>query len=53
MVFVEIQLTRPLGRSLRALRLSWLLDTFDKFMARYRKSLGRFVPDGPAPRRYP
>ena len=45
-------LTRPLGGVLRALRLSPLVDAVDKVLAKYRKRLGRFVPEGPA-RRYP
>jgi hypothetical protein len=53
MVFAEVQLTRPLGRAVRALRLSWLIDALDKLVARYRKGLRRFVPEGPAPPRYP
>jgi hypothetical protein len=52
-LFAEVRLTRPLGRVLRALRLSRLVDAFDKFAARHRGRLGRFVPDGPVPRRYP
>ena len=53
MVFAQVQLTRPVGRALGALRLSRVVDAFDKVVARYRKRLGRFVPEGPAPRRYP
>jgi hypothetical protein len=53
MLFAELQLTRPFGRVLRALRLSPLVDALDTFVAQHRKRLGRFVPDGPAPRRYP
>jgi hypothetical protein len=53
MLFAEVQLTRPLGCVLRALRLSPLIDVLDRFVAQYRKRLGRFVPEGPAPRRYP
>jgi hypothetical protein len=52
-LFAELQLTRPLGRLLRALRVSPLVDALDKLAARHRTRLGRFVPDGPAPRRYP
>jgi hypothetical protein len=52
-VLVEIQLTQPLGRTLHALRLAWFLDAIDKIVARHRKHIGKFVPDGPAPRRYP
>jgi hypothetical protein len=39
--------------ALSALKLSPLVDAGDKFLAKYRKHLGRFVPEGPAPRRYP
>jgi len=53
MLCAAIHVTKPFGRVLRALRLSRLLDTLDKLVARYRKDLGRLVPDGPAPRRYP
>ena len=53
MLFTEVRLTRPLGRVLCALRLSPLVDALDTFAARHRKRLGRFVPEGPAPRRYP
>ena len=52
-LFAEVGLTRPLGRVLPALHASALIDTFDKVIARYRSSLGRLVPEGPAPRRYP
>ena len=41
------------GRVLRAVRLSPAVDVFDRVIAQYRSRLGRFVPDGPAPRRYP
>jgi hypothetical protein len=30
-----------------------LVDALDKLFARQRGRLGRFVPEGPAPRRYP
>lgn len=53
MLFARIQLTRPLGGVLGALRLSPLVDALDKLLAKSRKRLGRFVPEGPAPRRYP
>jgi drug/metabolite transporter superfamily protein YnfA len=38
--------------------LVWLavrsvIDTLDRVVAGYRKGLGRFVPEGTAPRRYP
>ena len=53
MLLLELPITRPLGWTLDALRLSPLVDAGDKFLAKYRKHLGRFVPEGPAPRRYP
>ena len=49
----ELRLTRPLGGLLRALRLSRAVDVADDLLARCRKQLGRFVPEGPAPKRYP
>ena len=52
-LFAEVRLTRPLGRVLRGLRASVVIDTVDKVFSRYRSQLGRLVPDGPAPRRYP
>jgi hypothetical protein len=50
---LEMELTRPLGRVLHALRLGGLLDAIDTVFARLRKDIGKFVPDGPAPRRFP
>jgi hypothetical protein len=41
------------GRALRALDASALIDGLGKFVARHRLRLGHFVPDGDAPRRYP
>lgn len=52
-LLTELRLTRPLGSVLKALRLSPVVDVFDKGLAHYRKQLGRIVPDGPAPQRYP
>jgi hypothetical protein len=52
-LFLEVRLTRPVGRLLRALWAAPLVDALDKLVARQRGRLGRFVPDGPAPRRYP
>jgi hypothetical protein len=52
-LFAEVRLTRPLGRVLRAFHASALIDALDKVVARNRSRLGRLVPDGPAPRRYP
>ena len=53
LLFMEVQLTRPLGHVLHAARLSPVIDALDKALARYRTRLGQFVPEGPAPRRYP
>jgi hypothetical protein len=49
----ELALTRPLGRFLGVVHASPLVDALDKLVARHRGRLGRLVPDGPAPRRYP
>ena len=46
-------LTRPLAFVLRVLRLSPLLDWADLKLSAQRGRLGKIVPDGPAPRRYP
>jgi hypothetical protein len=46
-------MTHTIGGALRVLRLSSIVDGAYDLLARYRKNLGRFVPDGPAPRRYP
>lgn len=52
-LLTEIPRTRPVGRALGALGLSFLVDTIDAFVAQRRARLSRFVPDGAAPRRYP
>jgi hypothetical protein len=52
-LFERVRLTRPLGRVLRTVHASALIDAFDKVVARYRSRLGGLVPEGPAPRRYP
>lgn len=52
-LLAEVRLTRPVARVLRVLHASGLVDAVDKMAARYRSRLGRVVPDGPAPRRYP
>jgi len=49
----EATLTRPLARGLRVARASPIVDALDRFAARHRGKIGRLVPDGPAPRRYP
>jgi hypothetical protein len=52
-LFAELRLTRPLGIVLRAVRASAVVDALDRTVARHRGRLGRVVPDGSAPRRYP
>lgn len=52
-LLAELRLTRRPARALRALGASALLGAVDKRVARNRGRLGRFVPEGPAPRRYP
>ncbi len=52
-LLAEMHRTRPLARFLRVLRLSPVIDLLDRLLARFRKHIGRFVPEGPAPRRYP
>jgi hypothetical protein len=52
-LFLELRRTRTLGRLLRGAGASGLLDAGDRLVARHRGRLGRLVPDGHAPRRYP
>jgi hypothetical protein len=52
-LLTEVRLTRPLGLALSRLRLSGVVDAIDRLASRHRRRLGRLVPDGPAPRRYP
>src|SRR5262245_55824091 len=52
-LFAQLRLTRRLAGALRALRAAALVDALDRLVARHRSRLGRFVPEGPAPRRYP
>jgi predicted DCC family thiol-disulfide oxidoreductase YuxK len=51
-LLVAMRLTRPLGRAL-ALAPAGALDASYRLVARNRSRIGRLVPDGPAPRRYP
>jgi hypothetical protein len=53
MLLAEMRLTRRGGHVLRWLRLSPVIDALDRLLARYRKHLGRFVPQGEAPLRFP
>ena len=52
-LLTELRRTRLLGRVLDAIALSPLIDAIDTLVARHRARLSRFVPDGPAPQRYP
>lgn len=52
-LLAELQATRRLGNVLGRLRMSPIIDVLDKLLARCRKRLGRFVPEGPVPLRYP
>lgn len=53
MLLAAMRLTRWAGRGLRWLRFSPVIDALDHVLGRYRKHLGRFVPEGAAPLRYP
>jgi hypothetical protein len=53
LVLSELRATRPLGRVLQRIGARPLVDALDKLVASHRAGLGRIVPDGPAPRRYP
>jgi len=48
----SMRLTRPAGRLVAAVP-DRLLDAVYVLVARHRDVLGRFVPDGPAPKRFP
>lgn len=52
-LLAEVRLTRPLAHLVKAVRATRLLDASDELLARHRAALGRFVPEGDAPRRYP
>jgi predicted DCC family thiol-disulfide oxidoreductase YuxK len=52
-LLLELRATRPLGRLLRAAKLSPAVDFLDDLIARHRSAIGRVVRDGPGPRRYP
>jgi hypothetical protein len=53
MLLGAMRLTRWGGHGLRWLQLSPVIDALDHVLARFRKRLGRFVPEGAAPLRYP
>ncbi len=48
----SMRLTRPAGRLLAALP-DRVLDALYGLVARHRGLLGRLLPDGPAPKRFP
>jgi hypothetical protein len=52
-LITEIRLTRRLGRALETVGASSLVDALVRLVSRHRARIGRFVPDGPALRRYP
>jgi predicted DCC family thiol-disulfide oxidoreductase YuxK len=52
-LLTALRLTRPLGHLVAAIGLSAVVDALDRFLARYRGRLSPFVPDGPAPQRFP
>jgi len=52
-VLSTLRTTRAVGRVLKTLRLGAAMDALDRLVARHRAGLGRFVPEGPAPRRFP
>lgn len=52
-VLIRLRTTRAVGLLLRTLRLGRAFDAFERLVARHRGRLGRFVPEGPALRRYP
>lgn len=47
-----MRMTRPLAAMLPRRHGGWL-DRAYELVARHRGAIGRFVPDGPAPRRFP
>ena len=49
----QLHRTRRLGLLLSAFHLTPFIDALDRCFAIWRRWLSRFVPDGPAPRRYP
>lgn len=49
----HLRLTRIFGRTLRRLRLTWLAWAGYWLLNAIRGRAGRFVPEGPRPRRWP
>lgn len=52
-LLTELPGTLAIGKLLKSLRLSPVIDALDKLVAHQRGRLSRIVPDVPAPRRYP
>ena len=52
-VLRELRRTRGLARVLTRFRASRAVDLLDVAAARHRRRLGRGVPDGPGPHRFP
>jgi hypothetical protein len=53
MLLAQLQRTRWAAQVLSRLRLSRPVDLLDQLLARTRKHLGRLVPQGEAPVRFP
>ena len=49
----QLHRTRRLGQVLAVFHLTPFIDALDRRFAIWRRWLSRFVPEGPAPRRYP
>lgn len=52
-LLAEIRLTSRIASVLVRTELSPLVNRLEALVARHRRGLSRFVPDGPAPRRFP
>jgi predicted DCC family thiol-disulfide oxidoreductase YuxK len=49
----EMEGTQTLSRAIEAIRGEGAVDRLYELVSRHRNRLGRLVPDGPAPRRFP
>jgi hypothetical protein len=49
----EVHMTHHIGRLLAVFHLSPFIDALDQRFAVWRSWMSDYVPDGPAPRRYP
>ena len=52
-LLVYLRSTRPIGKLLRVVHGSPLIDAVDRLVARHRGRLGKLVPEGPAPHTFP